>query len=247
MLFRRADDRRLGRKDDRQLCLPLPSAPDTERGWPALAGPRKSILASWPTRRAKRPVRAAHQHQDLAVASGISRPRSITGRKPVPPRQGNLENPPDLRLLRRRHPRTLPLLVPCPDAAEGAGRSLCQPEPRHQMGRHYCAISTASERRRSNGNGKHITTCFAVTSQVGCVFQATGMTLPPGWHPRAGTTADPADRRRRAPHDCADGHRSDGRSRRTHNNLLRPGSWSGSRARFLIKLRTHLVCNKSSN
>src|SRR5262252_7289678 len=62
-------------------------------------------------------------------------PLSAAGRGSVPPRQGDPQDPSDLSFQRRRYPRPCLLLVPRPDAAEGAGRSVLQPRPGDRMGR----------------------------------------------------------------------------------------------------------------
>ena len=49
------------------------------------------------------------------------------GRGPVPPREGPAAHPPDLPLLRRRHPRACLLLLPRPRPPEGAGRPAAAP------------------------------------------------------------------------------------------------------------------------
>ena len=75
------------------------------------------------------------QRQDHAAAGRLALPRSVAGRRPIPPRQGDPQDPPNLPFLRRRHPWACLLLVPRPDAAERAGRPVPQPRPRRRMGR----------------------------------------------------------------------------------------------------------------
>jgi hypothetical protein len=58
------------------------------------------------------------------------------------------------------------LLVSRPDAAKGAGRSVSAPRRRHK-------------------DGKRITTRTAVTGQIGSVFQAAGIALPPNLREQA--------------------------------------------------------------
>jgi Transposase DDE domain len=73
----------------------------------------------------------AHQRPDHTVASRAALPRSAASRRPLPPCQGDPQDPPDLSFFRCRHPRPCVLLVPRADAAKGADRPVPEPRPRH--------------------------------------------------------------------------------------------------------------------
>jgi len=83
---------------------------------------------------------------------------------------------------RRRHPRPCLLLLPRPDAAEGAGRSV---EIAQQIGPFDNQAVAVGRKRPSEKDGKRITTRTAVAGQVGSVFQVAGIALPPNLHERA--------------------------------------------------------------
>jgi hypothetical protein len=77
------------------------------------------------------PLQAVLRYRDLLQVEDLFR----RAKPALAKAGGDPQDPPDLSFQRRRDPRPRVLLVPGPDAAEGAGRFVPAPRPRHRMGR----------------------------------------------------------------------------------------------------------------
>jgi hypothetical protein len=130
----------------------------------------------------RRRLRAAHQRPGDAAAGGVALPRSVAGRRPVP-RQGDPPHPPDLSFLGCRHPRPCVLFVSRPDAVEGAGRSV--PASRASSSNGPTRDLDCLQEAIIEKDAKRITTRTAVAGQIGSVFQAASVALPPNLREQA--------------------------------------------------------------
>ena len=116
-------------------------------------------------------------------------------RDAVPCRQGDALDTSDLPFIRCRHPRPRLLLLPRPDAAQGAVRPLHPKPVSNPSGVRSCVISTACRAAKIEKDGRSIAIRTPVSGQVGPVFRAVGVALPPNIaENRSRLTARPSTR-----------------------------------------------------
>ena len=94
----------------------------------------------------------------------------------------------DLPLLRRGDPGPRLLLLPGAGAAEGAGRPLPIPTRSASNGDDLIRDLDRLQEATIEKDGKRVITRTYVEGQVGRVFQADGVALPPNWREQPALT-----------------------------------------------------------
>jgi hypothetical protein len=174
----RGDEALIGNSAYRRYLRRTPS------GMASPARHSRSTPANWPRRRASTASLCCAPTPGHATAGGVALPRSAAGRGSVPPRQGDPAHPPDRSFQRRRYPRPCILLTPRPDAAEEL-TDLCRSRGLViEWADLLCDLDRLQEATIEK-DGRAITARTAVSGQVGNVFQAAGIALPPNLHERA--------------------------------------------------------------